>query len=102
MVKIYKDGKTMMVTNGAFESMYEPFGWEKKGVPGAVISAPKTVEAINAKEEVEEEIEKPLSEYTSAELREKAKELGVDITGMKKKKEVMEAIAEKLSEPEED
>ena len=116
MVTITDGANVLCVTNGAYKSQYEPFGW--RIVPqGQDVELPRVAEdreikkaeklknkakkeenaPIEIKTEVAEDIEyqvdKPLAEMTSKELKAKAEELGIDISGFETKKQVRKAIA---------
>ena len=109
MVTITDGANVLCVTNGAYKSQYEPFGW--RIVPqGQDVELPRVAEdreikkaekeenaPIEIKTEVAEDIEyqvdKPLAEMTSKELKAKAEELGIDISGFETKNQVRKAIA---------
>ena len=116
MVTITDGANVLCVTNGAYKSQYEPFGW--RIVPqGQDVELPRVAEdreikkaeklkneakkeenaPIEIKTEVADDIEyqvdKPLAEMTSKELKAKAEELGIDISGFETKNQVRKAIA---------
>ena len=90
MVKITDGKDVLQVSNGAFKSQYKPFGWY------VVDEAPvkEIVETVLVENDELPVIEKPLSEMTSVELKAKAKELGVDISSAKTKKEARQMLAD--------
>lgn len=90
MVKI-TDGKNILqVSNGAFKSQYKPFGWH------IVEEAPakEIIETVVVDNDDLPVIEKPLSEMSSKELKEKAKEFGIDISSAKSKSEARKMLAD--------
>lgn len=90
MIKI-TDGKTVLqVTNGAFNSQYKPFGW----YPIDDKKSSDFVDTVIVEGDEPPVIEKPLSEMNSKELKAKAKELGVDISGASSKNEVRKMLAD--------
>ena len=96
MVTITDGANVLCVTNGAYKSQYEPFGW--RIVPqGQDVELPRVAEDREIKTDVAEDIEyqvdKPLAEMTSKELKAKAEELGIDISGFETKNQVRKAIA---------
>ena len=120
MIKITNGINVLMVTNGSYREQYKPFGWVPVGEKD-VVELPDAAEkrseqqAAEAKRKAEEEAkakiaadvagvkeseseeqfvpEKPLAEMSNAELREKAKQLGVDISGLETRKQVRAAIS---------
>lgn len=98
MVTIKKGDKKKVVTKSAFINYYKSSGWAAlNGSPS------KNVEEVNNVEEVTEEdwdsvieeeqtLEKPLEDMTRKELEAKAKELGIDLTGLGKTAQIREAI----------
>lgn len=97
MIKIKKGEKEMSVPSASYNNFYKNAGWRK------VEQETETVYTDDVKEEVEvvipveeeeeviddewagyedEEIEKPLSEMTDAELKEKAASLGINTKGL--------------------
>lgn len=97
MIKIKKGEKVMSVPSASYDNFYKNAGWRK------VEQETETVYTDDVKEEVEvvipveeeeeviddewagyedEEIEKPLSEMTDAELKEKAASLGINTKGL--------------------
>lgn len=121
MVTITDGANVLCVTNGAYKSQYEPFGWrivpqgqdvelprvaedreikkaEKlKNEAEKEENAPAEIKTEIAEDEVAEDIEyqvdKPLAEMTSKELKAKAEELGIDISDFETKNQVRKAIA---------
>ena len=117
MIKIRKGSKTMVIPAGAYEPIYAPSGWEidgkkpenspEKATPETPEKAPVDepsespeeveTEELEEDEDVEyvdpEELnEKPIEELDFEELKILAEYLGVNIKGLKSKKEVLEAI----------
>lgn len=111
----------LTVTNGAFQTQYKPFGWHPV-VDKGVIATPKSKaarakkaeglavekaekeeieqidngvsavnEVLNATEEVEPE--KPLSEMSDNELKEKAKQYNIDYKQYQSRKALRRAIS---------
>ena len=108
----------LTVTNGAFQAQYKPFGWYPVADKG-VISTPKSKaararkaeelaaekaeraeivsavdEILNATEEIEPE--KPLSEMSDNELKEKAKQYNIDYKQFQSRKALRRAISEAM------
>lgn len=115
MIIITNGERIFSVTQGAYDSIYEPLGWKKVNEPlDQQKSDFKTSENSEVKLNTEEVIdtpednfvqesddeeinsenlsEIPLTDMTSSQLRAYAKELGVDIKGVKSKKVVIERI----------
>lgn len=91
MVKITDGRDVLVVSNGAFKAQYKPFGWH------IVNNAPvqqEVVEQVVVGDDEIPVIEKPLSEMDAKELKAKAKELGVDISGATSKSEVRKMLAD--------
>lgn len=91
MVRITNGIDIFEVTSGAYENNFKKLGFiimdeEKVELEKEVIE--ETIE-----EKPEELIEKPLSEWTKAEVREYAKENDIDLTGTKNVKEAKEVIS---------
>ena len=123
MIKITTGINVLMVTNGSYREQYKPFGWVPVGEKAVVElpdAAEKRSEqqAVEAKRKAEAEAkakiaadvagvkesdepepeeqfvpEKPLAEMSNSELRAKAKQLGVDISGLETRKQVRAAIS---------
>ena len=123
MIKITNGINVLMVTNGSYREQYKPFGWVPVGEKAVVElpdAAEKRSEqqAVEAKRKAEAEAkakiaadvagvkesdepepeeqfvpEKPLAEMSNSELRAKAKQLGVDISGLETRKQVRAAIS---------
>ena len=113
MIKIRKGSKTLMIPAGAYDTIYAPAGWEKEEKPeepAKAVEEPQEVDETpeSVEEEPEEELEeededveyvdpeelneKPLEELDFDELKILAEYLGVNIKGLKSKKEVRDAI----------
>lgn len=89
MVKI-TDGKTILqVSNGAYKTQYKPFGWHLVETKQEAV-----VETVVVGDDLPPVVEKPLSEMSNKELKAKAKELGVDISGATSKGEVRRMLAD--------
>jgi len=96
MLKITNGKETIVVSNAAFKTQFQPFGWrqveQKQRVvkPEQVIAddkdIPPVVETVK--------VEKPLSEMSGKELKAKAKELGVDVSAATSKNEVRKMLAD--------
>lgn len=107
MITIAKGKKTMTVTNSAFHNFYENAGWEVKGnVKEDKVVTKSSKKEIEPEPVVEdeasdedweeamndEEVEKPLSEMTRAELEVKATELGIEVKKDISNKQLRELI----------
>lgn len=94
-VKIHKDEKTLIVSEGAFNSYYKNSGWvveeDKKANDVAVESQGSFDEDWDSIIE-DDEPTKPLSEMNGRELREFAESKGIDLTGLSSNKQIREAI----------
>lgn len=88
MVTIKKGEHITTVSMGAFTSIFQKMGYaimgEKTPPVVPIVESPDTVEA--------DVTEKPLSEMTASELRKYADIVGVDVTGIKGKDNLKEAI----------
>ena len=124
MIMITNGADVLTVTNGAYQAQYKPFGWYPVADKG-VISTPKSKaararkaeeiaaekaekeeiaqienevsavnEMLNAAEEVEPE--KPLSEMSDNELKEKAKQYNIDYKQFQSRKALRRAISEAM------
>ena len=123
MIKITNGINVLMVTNGSYREQYKPFGWVPVGEKAVVelpdaaekrseqqaVEAKRKAEAeakakiaadvagVKESEEPESEEqfvpEKPLAEMSNSELRAKAKQLGVDISGLETRKQVRAALS---------
>ena len=102
MVKIAKGNMTNVVPQASFENFFKNNGWEvvdeKSATPSKIenkkqieeVKEEKQEEVVQAPEStdeewdeaIEEEFEKPISEMSKAELREKAKSFDIDVTGL--------------------
>lgn len=91
MIKITDGKDVLIVSNGAYKSQFKPFGWK----PVEEAPAKEIIETVVAGNDEPPVVpEKPLSEMTSKELKEKAKELGVDISSAKSKGEARKMLAD--------
>ncbi len=124
MIMITNGADVLTVTNGAYQAQYKPFGWYPVADKG-VISTPKSKaararkaeeiaaekaekeeiaqiengvsavnEMLNAAEEIEPE--KPLSEMSDNELKEKAKQYNIDYKQFQSRKALRRAISEAM------
>ena len=121
MLTITKNGKTKVVSESVFKSVFKDSGWSAVGEqsPTPVISNEQVEnneedvnevvennEDENVEDEIpdeewdevvaEEEVEKPLSEMNREEMLAKAKELKIAVTKNMTNKELREAIKEKM------
>lgn len=107
MITIAKGKKTMTVTNTAFHNFYENAGWKVEGdvKENKVVNKPAkkevepepVVDSEPSDEDWEDamnddEVEKPLSEMTRAELEVKATELGIEVKKDISNKQLRELI----------
>lgn len=99
MVKITNGSDVFEVTEGAFEGIFIHQGFRKyDDVKTKSINVIDEVEipVVDAADEFdeveEEEIEKPVSQWTKAEVKEFAKANGIDISGTKNVNEAKEII----------
>lgn len=111
MVHITNGFRTTKVTKGAFKELYEPNGWRivvEKEEKSSHEELPEVVhiEEERAKESPEkdieealpEEVEIPLSEMTVKELKQLAKDNGIDIELAKSKKELIDTIKAEMGD----
>lgn len=101
MIKIKKGQKVMSVPSASYDNFYKNAGWKKVEQEAETVYTDDVKEEdeeviipVEEEEEViddewanyeDEEIEKPLSEMTDAELKEKAASLGIDTKGLSAK-----------------
>ena len=97
MVTIKKGSKKLTVSNSAYENFYKGFGWKiddgvevKKPVKKVKEPVVETTEVDDEEDwdsvvEEDEEIEKPLSEMSHNELKDKAVSLGINPAGLSRK-----------------
>lgn len=99
MIKIKKGQKVMSVPSASYDNFYKNAGWKKveqesETVYTDDVKGEEVIIPVEKEEEVvddewagyeDEEIEKPLSEMTDAELKEKAASLGIDTKGLSAK-----------------
>lgn len=92
MVTIKKGKMVKNVTSSAFANFYKNTGWT--AVTGSPSNNSKVEEEEDWDSVIEEEkaLEKPLEDMTRKELEAKAKELGIDLTGLGKTAQIREAI----------
>lgn len=82
MIKITNGTRTTTVTRGVYKAAYEGLGWEPV----------KEVQAVEPVIVPGPQIEVPLSEMKVSELRDLAKERGIDISSAKTKKDMRDLI----------
>lgn len=108
MVKITNGINVIEVTNGAFETVYKGQGYHKVVEQQAVVSAP--VKSAPVKDEgqdtgevdhVTELEEKPVSQWSKAEVKEYAEAKGIDLSGTKNVNEAKDRIKAAMSGSEE-
>lgn len=99
MVKITNGRDVFEVTEGAFEGIFVHQGFvkvdDKKDKPKIILDEVEipVVDAADEFDEVEDvENEKPVSQWTKAEVKEFAKTNGIDISGTKNVNEAKEII----------
>lgn len=97
MVKITNGRDTFEVTEGAFEGIFIHQGFVKVlGKVEKVIDEVEEIPVVDAADEFDEleevENEKPVSQWTKAEVKEFAKVNGIDISGTKNVNEAKEII----------
>lgn len=112
---IYNKDKQLKVTAGAYKSIFKPLGWTtEKPVESTQKSFNSGIEfpEIDDEEDPQDEIlhkdddpaseedlsERPLSDLSLEELRALAKQYNVDITGMKLKRDIRNAIRDAMNE----
>lgn len=96
MVKITNGRDTFEVTEGAFEGIFVHQGFkkvdDKKDKPKIILDEVE-IPVVDAADEFDElEDEKPVSQWTKAEVKEFAKANGIDISGTKNVNEAKEII----------
>lgn len=110
MLKIYKDGKSLIVTNGSFHNQYRHVGWttteelstEETIVEEMVEESELMLESESEESEwdeqeaVDELEEKPLSEMNRDELIAFATLKNVNIEGLAKNVQIRDAIKNSL------
>lgn len=103
MVKITNGINVIEVTNGAFETVYKGQGYHKVVEQQAVVSAPVKDEGQDAGEvgHIAELEEKPVSQWSKAEVKEYAEAKGIDLSGTKNVNEAKDRIKAAMSGSEE-
>lgn len=103
MVKITNGINVIEVTNGAFETVYKGQGYHKVAEQQAVVSAPVKDEGQDTGEvdHVTELEEKPVSQWSKAEVKEYAEAKGIDLSGTKNVNEAKDRIKAAMSGSEE-
>ncbi len=100
MVKITNGRDTFEVTEGAFEGIFVHQGFKKvddKSDKSKIILDETEIPVVDAADEFDDELEeveneKPVSQWTKAEVKEFAKANGIDISGTKNVNEAKEII----------
>jgi len=102
MVRITNGINVIEVTNGAFETVYKGQGYHKV-VEQTVVSAPVKDEGQDAGEadRIAELEEKPVSQWSKAEVKEYAEAKGIDLSGTKNVNEAKDRIKAAMSGSEE-
>lgn len=103
MVKITNGINVIEVTNGAFETVYKGQGYHKVVEQQAVVSAPVKDEGQDAGEvdRIAELEEKPVSQWSKAEVKEYAEAKDIDLSGTKNVNEAKDRIKAAMSGSEE-
>lgn len=104
MVKITNGINVIEVTNGAFETVYKGQGYHKVVEQQAVVSAPVVKDEGQDAGEVDriaELEEKPVSQWSKAEVKEYAEAKGIDLSGTKNVNEAKDRIKAAMSGSEE-
>lgn len=103
MVKITNGINVIEVTNGAFETVYKGQGYHKVVEQQAFVSAPVKDEGQDAGEvdHITELEEKPVSQWSKAEVKEYAEAKGIDLSGTKNVNEAKDRIKAAMSGSEE-
>lgn len=87
MVKIKKDNKIILVTNGAYENTFKGQGYTLvEEIPKVETQEPEINEEINAI------MSKPFSEWSKKELKMVADENSIDLSGTKTVEEARELV----------
>ena len=92
MVKIKKGNLIMTVPYTSFKNLYEPNGWKMRVVKKNVEENNVKIENEEAVEEVITEEEVDLNSMNASELREYAKQNGIDVSEANSKRELREII----------
>lgn len=98
MVRIERLGsKPRLVAKSAYEGYFKHFGWTITGSASSV-PTPDTNQGSEHDEweEVDQEYEKPIGEMDIEELRAKAAEMGLDITGLSTPKQIRDKIRKNM------
>lgn len=112
MIEITNGTRRTIVTKGVFREIYEPMGWEVYDSKKKPIEVPvETVEPDEKPEEtykehvepeieeqMDEEIQIPLSEMNSAELKAFAADNDIDISDARTKKDIRNIIKAEMEE----
>lgn len=92
MVKIKKGNLIMTVPYTSFKNLYEPNGWKMRVTKKNVEENNVKIENEEAVEEVITEEEVDLNSMNASELREYAKQNGIDVSEANSKRELREII----------
>lgn len=99
LLKIVKDGKALIIPQGAYRTQYAPAGWVVEEPDGSSDDATEgdSDELDDTDEDEDDDYytmleETPLSELDLADLRALAEHRGIDITGITSAKKIREAI----------
>lgn len=107
MIKIFKGDRVLEVTSGAYKAFYKAAGWSPVdetptaapqtppvGVSGAVGSNPTSEDHTTPEKPQGDHTgeEETLNKMSDDELRQYASLLGIQTTGLKSRKKLMEAI----------
>lgn len=98
MVRIEKLGRApMIVPKSAYENFFKNSGWTLSGSVGAESQVSDVSESVEDEwEELDQEYEKPLGEMDLEELRNKAAEMGLDVSGLTTPKQVRDKIRKNM------
>ena len=88
MITITNGARTTVVTKGAYKELYEGMGWTPVTSKDPVVDI----------ETPEVEVEIPLSEMKVSELKDFAEDHGIDISGAKNKRDIVNIIQAKMGE----
>ena len=103
MVKITNGINVFEVTNGAFETVYKGQGYHKVAERKAVASVSVKDEGqdVGEVDHIAELEEKPISQWSKAEVKEYAEAKGIDLSGTKNVNEAKDRIKAAMSGSEE-
>lgn len=95
MIKITNGATIIEVTRGAYDSIYKFQGFRPYKVKEEKVET-KPVKETKKKNEFEELLEKPISQWTKKEVKDFATAKGIDLTGTQNVNEAKELIKEYL------